>query len=354
VHTLNIASKEFCGPRLVVDRRIGGVPQYSVAFDDNGSDSLFQVPPEFLKCVAFLCTKTKGKLRWEATAFFVSVNYQNGLEQHLYAVTAKHVIDGIREDGHKKVHFRLNFSNKPADFMKSAISDWWFHPTDAASDIAVLPVILPDDSDHLNLPAGVFFIRPELANYKRLDVGDQVFYTGLFWERPGAKKNLPIVRIGTIAAMPGEPIEMDEGPPMIGYLMEARSMGGLSGSPVFIDLGGTRILESGDIQGLASPEYYLIGIACAHWDVVKPEKPGQDANMGIAIVTPASKLTETLNRPELQAMRDKKERDSKKAHFPKKDRVSQEITKKEFEEALLKTSRKFKPKPSSESGQEKP
>ena len=53
--------------------------------------------------------------------------------------------------------------------------------------------------------------------------------------------NLPIVRLGAIAAMPGEYIKTDWGC-LRAYLIEARSIGGLSGSPVFIRVGTTRTL----------------------------------------------------------------------------------------------------------------
>jgi hypothetical protein len=108
-----------------------------------------QVPPEFLKCVAFLCTNRRNTYRPEATTFFVNVKYQNGMSHHLYAVTAKHVITSIQAEGIEKVSFRLNFSDKPLDYLESSLADWQFHPTDPAADIAVLPVELPDGSDHL-------------------------------------------------------------------------------------------------------------------------------------------------------------------------------------------------------------
>src|SRR5207244_2554107 len=163
-------------------------------------------------------------------------NRQDGMGYHLYAVTAKHVITDVQKEGCKEIYFRLNFSSKPADFMKSRLSDWVFHPTDPAADVAVLRVSLPDGSDHMNLPVGNFSLH---AREDCLSVGDEVFYTGMFSPRLGASKNIPIVRVRNIAALPDEPID-DEAGPMLAYLMEARSLGGMSGSPVFINLGGTR------------------------------------------------------------------------------------------------------------------
>jgi hypothetical protein len=195
-----------------------------------------------------------------------------------------------------------------------------------------------------------------------MTIGDEIFYTGLFWEVPGAEKNAPIVRIGNISAMPGEPIATEDGPAVV-YLMEARSIGGLSGSPVFVDLGGRIRTVKGGPDPLGSEhEYYLIGVACGHWDIENKKSLGQSVNMGIAMVTPTSKVLEVLNRQELLTMRSKKEIDDAKKHFPKKDRVplrkpvtgeplvplpetealQHEMSKKEIEGALKKVIRKQK------------
>jgi hypothetical protein len=95
-------------------------------FEPDGDGSLMQVPSEFLKCVAYLYTKRGRKYQPEATTFFVSVDYENRTAYHVYAVTAKHVLTGIEKEGCKEIYFRLNFSNKPTDYMKVAISKWWF------------------------------------------------------------------------------------------------------------------------------------------------------------------------------------------------------------------------------------
>ena len=68
-------------------------------------------------------------------------------------------------------------------------------------------------------------------------IGDELITVGLFTQRHGAQKKIPIVRSGIIAAMPDEPFEdQNTGKPYHAYLVEARSIGGLSGSPVFVSL----------------------------------------------------------------------------------------------------------------------
>ncbi|MBI3913968.1 MAG: hypothetical protein HY327_07260 [Chloroflexi bacterium] len=153
-----------------------------------------------------------------------------------------------------------------------------------------------------------------------IGIGDEVFIVGLFAKMEGNTKMLPIVRTGTIAMIPppnerisvtwipknsiGTPAEME------GYLIEARSISGISGAPVF----SVRMM----LQNSSSPPKliyvsHLLGLVTGHWDLPpdtakpsanEPDVDGSDEsnkpiNMGIAIVTPAKKILETLNHPEL-------------------------------------------------------
>jgi hypothetical protein len=77
------------------------------------------------------------------------------------------------------------------------------------------------------------FADTETIAHHDLGVGDEVFITGLFTKVTETTKNIPIVRTGTVAMMPGE--EIPFGNNLIeAYLIESRSIGGLSGSPVFV------------------------------------------------------------------------------------------------------------------------
>jgi hypothetical protein len=125
---------------------------------------------------------------------------------------------------------------------------------------------------------------------------------------------MPIIRHGNIAMMPKEQIQTELGYADV-YLIEARSLGGLSGSPVFVR--PTICTAIPDNQwGLKHNFSYghgatLLGLMHGHWDVKESEmnkaffthdrKHG--VNYGIAIVVPAYKIVETLNRPELIELR---------------------------------------------------
>jgi hypothetical protein len=147
----------------------------------------------------------------------------------------------------------------------------------------------------------------------KVGVGDEVFVVGLFTYAPGSKRNLPIVRPGNIAMIPDEQIQVD-GEFTDAYLIEARSIGGISGPPVFVrpsmaldearfGLGNKRLI------GLSS-ELYLLGLMHAHWDIKESEMNRPSAihdrqrgvNMGIGVVVPAQKILETMMHPEISKM----------------------------------------------------
>jgi hypothetical protein len=184
-----------------------------------------------------------------------------------------------------------------------------------------------------------------------IGIGDDVVVAGLFTRRYGKKKNIPIVRMGNIAAMPDEPLpDSKTGLSYHAYLLEARSIGGLSGSPVFAFLSRTRPTIEGDIDN--SKEYiYLIGIIRGHWDheeeklqtTVDYAKELDQVNMGIATATPAEELKKILFGDALMAGRKQNDQEILKKNEPKNDSAfpEQPFTQEDFEAALKKASRKI-------------
>jgi hypothetical protein len=145
-------------------------------------------------------------------------------------------------------------------------------------------------------------------------LGDDVFVAGLFSRRMGKARNIPIVRVGNIAALPEEPIETAMGL-QEAYLIELLSIGGLSGSPVFTYLGGIR-RESAE-AGAEDLHYragaiHLLGLVHGHWNAALQDRVdvatdaldgGERVNMGIAIVVPITRVLEILSYPKLRAAR---------------------------------------------------
>lgn len=164
--------------------------------------------------------------------------------------------------------------------------------------------------DHYNLPWPV--IVPALQNNqdpREFNVGEEVFITGLFYQHSGTDRNLPIIRMATIAGLPQERVNAQVGSPrnpreakVEAYLIETRSQMGLSGSPVYVvptqDPWNRPLLQPETIYTpkTRSP-VYLLGILTHHFgkELAEVEDPSSNvakANVGIAIVVPHYKIAE--------------------------------------------------------------
>lgn len=344
---------------LYRDCRIGGAERY--VFTEDDPSFLMQVPDDIRKCVGFIGYTKDGQRRLAGTAFFVSYEIgtvEQGQPAFVYLITAKHVIDKIRDKAADRVEVRLNFKDGKAKWIDTNIGEWVFHPDDDTVDVAVLQVVIPDalqvDYRRYSVEG---FATDETLKEEWVGVGDEVFLTGLFINHYGLQANIPIVRVGNIAAMPGEKVEVEGFGLIDAYLVEARSIGGLSGSPVFVYTGPLRLKDRKlDIpigQNKEFKIFYLLGLMHGHYDVKPlPDEAAADAlnketvNMGIAIVVPSAKILEVLNQPML-----KKKREEDEVAFRKQQRdkllpaadtadAAEPLTKNVFEDALQRASRK--------------
>jgi hypothetical protein len=275
------------------------------------------VPEELRQCVAFAYYRDKasGGFREPAGTVFFVVDLDADLGPAagpVYAVTARHVIDKIATDGTDgRVWLRLNTSDGESDWLDLPLSMWRWHPTDDAAtrtaysdtpyyDVAAcLFVPDPDRVQFKSVNTQVFVDNEKIARYG-IGPGDDVFLTGLFANHLGRRRNLPIVRCGNLAAMPEEPVATELGP-MEAFLIEARSIGGLSGSPCFVGLGQYRLIGR-ELQLQNQLAIFLLGMVHGHWDaqggdVVPTAVDEQEAiNKGIAIVIPARHILETIRQ----------------------------------------------------------
>ena len=115
---------------------------------------------------------------------------------------------------------------------------------------------------------------------------------------------------------------------MDAHLIEARSIGGLSGSPVFVRLSQDLGMAGLDLQGVQR-RVYLLGLMHGHWDIdprdinepqprlLKQNEGG--INVGVGLVVPAAKILETINQPKLVAMRDRLNREEREQQLPTED-----------------------------------
>ncbi|MBI3475345.1 MAG: hypothetical protein HY010_06410 [Acidobacteria bacterium] len=318
-----------------------------------------RVPDYVLKCVGFVgeeghrdASKVYGDLH--GTGFFVSVASRDDRFIHVYFVTAKHIAEELKN---VPVYFLVNHVIRGTKVLSGIGDRWWLHPTDSTADLAVTPVNMDSEADFMSINVRDF-VTPETTRTGDVWVGDEVFVTGLFTPSPGAKKNMPLVRNGNLAMIPNDQIQTNLGYADV-YLIESRSIGGLSGSPAFVrPTIRTHVRENEygkDVEMLGgSASFKLLGLMHGHWEIEESEINNpqithveqRGVNLGIGIVVPAIKIIETLNRPELEKMRNEKDNILMKKNVPGMDSAKKaeeerpQFTKEEFESALKKASRK--------------
>lgn len=306
-----------------------------------------RVPHKVLNAVVFLGARDpedRSREEFIGTGFIVAL--EEGGITFPYIVTARHVAEKLERA--QEPTARLNDAEgvghhyalaKPVRYevkgqMRETVA-WYRHPDDPNVDVAVTAFVPSEPwlngpapyKTLPNLPLRMFVTEDMLDPIRGpIGIGDEVFLTGLFAHVKGRESNSPICRVGNLAMLPNEAINigLPEGFADV-YLIEAKSMGALSGSPVFVrgshQLPAARSLVSTP-KGfghriepetvVSSADYLLLGLAHGHWNIPKEDvdavKPllGEkgELNVGIAVVVPAFKILETLNQPKLAAQRE--------------------------------------------------
>jgi hypothetical protein len=230
-------------------------------------------------------------------------------------VTARHVLDMIPSDD---VFVRVNTKAGGAELLRGQKSAWTNQPDDRI-DVAVAGTTIPKDYfdlQHLKLTEDNAILTDEVVKSGAVGLGDEVFVAGMFTARLGDTRNIPIVRIGNIAALAEEKIKTSYGYHHA-YLIEARSIDGLSGSPVFVQLPPVHV-HTGSVKFAEGYIQYFMGMLLGTNEIRNPvdtieinappkeDDPGpktQYLNTGIGIVLPVSYIVEALEQPELRKKR---------------------------------------------------
>lgn len=308
-------------------RSMGGMEQWHIG--EPPPEATMRIPEIVRKCVVFVGYRmASGEFRFAGTAFFMGRFIDDLQVGFKYVVTARHVVDGIRDLGLKDVFLRMNKSDGTSmDWFQTNASSWLGHPDGPSVDVAVLrlhPNFQWNLLDHKVVPVDIA-VTPGTIIQEQIGVGEDVFTIGLFHHHKGNLRNIPIARVGTIAAMPEEKIATKLGP-INAYLIEARSIGGLSGSPVFVHLGALRIKE-GEIRKSGDPHgmYYLLGMMFGHFDdqedfLVEDSTGGnKHINVGIGIVIPVDAIMETLKQKIIADSENQIEKRTRDARMPTMD-----------------------------------
>jgi hypothetical protein len=263
------------------------------------------VPSWFRDCVCFVYANMKGKLQPVGTAFFMALPV--GAMQTVIVATALHVVANIQQNSDDGKTF-LRVNTRDGGFrIVDVDATFWLKPdhSDEIVDVCFCPWPFPWKESDYDIR---FLSREQAATAdvmatQELGIGNEVAFAGLFVNHHGKQRNEPIVRFGNISAMPAEPVRTWHGD-IEAYLIESRSVGGLSGSPVLIDVGLFRGADRDvrEYRPAGDPGMYLIGVMHGHWAAPMEEAKVDDGisqeyvNMGIAVVTPIDKLLNLIDQ----------------------------------------------------------
>ena len=254
------------------------------------------------------------------TGFVVWVETRETGITHFYVVTNDHVKCKLPS------HVRLShYGENPDKSVELDEDKWTAHAK--GDDVAVYYLGCRDVSSSA-LAASKLLSYAQAFEARYAGVGDECMMLGLFSPLPGSAKNRPVARFGNISAVPGEPVYVKpRGFKQECFLVEMRSHGGFSGSPVFL-LPSLSLRSAPQTYDMGRDE--TLGICCGHLEettrkvkVAYPSAPegfiavevGDDA--GMAIVVPAWKIQEVLDLPDVIAARIKAEVGMPRAKRPR-------------------------------------
>lgn len=228
-----------------------------------------------------------------------SIAYPNKL--YIYAVTNAHIVEGG--------FTTLRFNNTSGQFVviPTKATDWEYHH-DEGVDLAACSIAIPTNVYIFPINIEKWFLTQDAINEFKVGIGDETFTIGRFVNHEGEQKNLPSVRFGNISMMPYEPVDY-KGKTHEAFLIEARSIPGYSGSPVFTHImpftvrpteatyEPQKLLE----KMLISYPVWLLGIDCG---VLPPRKEDNSQyNTSMMVVLPIWKLKELLFQPKFVEQR---------------------------------------------------
>lgn len=268
-----------------------------------------RIPDQWLDLVVYLYASApdaEAGVRTGGSGFLLDMPCESIPDaRHVLAVSNRHVV----ESGASVV--RLNTKEDRWDVLDLTERDWFYHPD--GDDLAV-SILSLDGAIYKYLTCGIEQLLTRDAVYKYdMGIGDEVYVVGRFINHEGKQRNLPTARFGNIAQMPYEPIKKRRENIDIlqeSFLIEAKSIGGYSGSPVIIDapLGQGRADDTGAISNPGG--VWLLGVDWGHlndWRPVcdangnpLPQGMRVALNSGMMTVVPAWRLAEMLEGPVLR------------------------------------------------------
>ena len=288
-----------------------------------------QMDEEIAACIGFIGINSERGFIADGTCFFVQ--FPEETEAFLYMVTACPLVrpmqfgketeplDGI-------VSVRLSRKTKPPLVLQTKREEWTCHPN-RFIDLCVRPF----DHRRLNADGDLFLASVDLVGEKslvltperweragKISLGDEIFIPSVFPGHVGERRNIPAFRFGNIAAPPLEPVRVGS-PSVPAYLIETRSLGGISGAPMFLHFKPELPRDAprffADEPGGRIVPYALMGMVLgAHSGQYASDFVTTDArenlitkdaefNAGLTVVLPIEHVVELIQSDEFQSAR---------------------------------------------------
>jgi hypothetical protein len=271
--------------------------------EQNGG-CLVRLADDARKCVAYLgyrASDDDSEIEPIATGFLVSAG------RGTFLVTARHVAEDFGSD---PFVVRLNDKNGVGKNDHVDKAEWFFHPNDENIDVAILEYSPPDWTDYVPFPRKAFLSEFKLGT-KKIGPGDIAYVVGVFSLLHGKRRNIPAVHTGNIALMADdEPIPLQDWRdpastiPMetFGYLVEAQTLPGTSGGPVFVRRAVDMKAAHGNLEAWSYGSVWLLGLWQGSWYgaperyLKLPTADDEDVKvaLGVGVVIPAIQIIEAL------------------------------------------------------------
>lgn len=238
--------------------------------------------------------------QYGGTGFFVRHN-----ESTTFLVSCRHVAEQLGISGFR---IRANTNDGASEELVVTV-DRWYCDDDEKIDVAITPFEVPSNWDVLPFPLSSC-LSEEHRLASGIGEGDLIQIVGLFWWVPGRHKNLPVVHTGNIALTPGDeriPIKNSRGDriDVEAYLVEAQTLKGLSGSPIFVrkPVAARPNIDAG--RKMIAPKgfgaIFLLGIYQGAWDALAGDILEQDRKrheirvpVGMGMAVPGEKLLQVV------------------------------------------------------------
>ena len=315
----------------ILDYRNGAMIPTRRRVKESQLRGLMRITEEIVHCVMYVGFLGKDGDEIEGTAFWISVPMEGMEKHHLVIATAKHVIEGIPKE--KEVRLRVNTRQREAHWIPTVRSGWLMS---MENDVAIYVWQEERDGDlsdyHFYSLNKAMHADKKRVEKEVIGIGDEVFTTGLFALHSGRRRNHPIIRTGNIAAFPEDKVPTKLYGDIEAYLIELRSISGLSGSPVFVHLPrGSSIRpirkETGPPSGSSlgrvafslGDTALLLGVMHGHFDLDEDKLDSaikkddvEKLNTGIGIVAPIDYVWDMLEGAAREILKQEAQREREK------------------------------------------